>query len=92
MSKEIKHLVRTHLLCPYSDCRAYFRADPFRIQVLLDKDRNVTLQKPKDMRGSRLPYLYRRWVKPSVCPYCEKKVEVIIDETHQGRNIYLRKK
>jgi len=84
-------LVRTHLVCPHSDCVAYFRNDPFRIQVLVDKDRNVLLQKPKDIRGIRLPYLHKRWVKSSICPYCEKNVEVVIDEAHQGRNIYLRK-
>lgn len=86
----MKRLVRTHLLCPYSDCIAHFRSDPYRIQVLIDNDRNVQLQKPQDIPSARLVYLYKMWIKSSNCPYCGKDLEVVIDETHQGRNVYLR--
>ena len=29
-------------------------------------------------------------VYPDLCPYCKRPVEVVIDETHNGRNINLR--
>ena len=83
-------LVRTHLVCPYSDCIAHFRSDPYRIQVLIDNDGNVQLQKPKDIPSARLSYKYKKWIKSSKCPYCQKTLEVVIDETHEGRNINLR--
>ena len=83
-------LVRSHLLCPYFDCFAHNRRDIQRIQVLVDESRNVELRKPIPIEGTRLSYLYKRWVKLSKCPYCNKSIEVVIDETHTGRNIYLR--
>lgn len=90
MSKDMNSLVRTHLLCPHSDCVAHFRGDPYRIQVLIDNDRNVILQKPQDIPSARLAYLYKKWIKSSKCPYCGKALEVVIDETHEGRNVNLR--
>lgn len=69
--------------------RSRARAIP-RIQVLVDEDRNVELRKPIPVEGARLSYLYERWVKLSECPYCNRPVEVVIDETHPGRNIHLR--
>ena len=86
----LKRLVRTHLVCPYSDCIAHFRNDPYRIQVLIDNNRNVKLQKPKDIPSARLAYLHKKWIKSSNCPYCGKALEVVIDETHQGRNVNMR--
>jgi len=39
---------------------------------------------------TNLPYRYTKEVYAEVCPYCLKPVEVVIDETHDGRNISLR--
>ena len=83
-------LVRTHSVCPYRDCKAHLRSGPYRIQVLIDEQRNVILQKPQDIQGSKLTYKYDKWVRSRNCPYCDKVVEVVIDETHEGRNLNIR--
>ena len=83
-------LVRTHLLCPYNDCEAHLRSNPYRIQVIVDVNRNVILQKPQKIRGKKLDYKNEKWVRNGSCPYCTKPVEVVIDETHQGRNVNIR--
>jgi len=86
-------LVRNHSLCPYSDCVAHARRDIQRIKVLVDEERNVELQKSvvgqKKSRG-RLDYKYKLWIIPQNCPFCNRPVEVVIDETHNGRNINIR--
>jgi len=85
-------LVRNHLLCPYKDCIAHRRKDSNRVQVLVDEKRNVVLNKTfiSKVKRTKLPYLNKRWVVPGKCPYCNRKLEVVIDETHNGRNINLR--
>ena len=60
------------------------------ILQLRARDRNVQLQKPKDIPSARLSYKYKKWIKSSKCPYCRKALEVVIDETHEGRNVNLR--
>ena len=58
----------------------------------MDEERAVSLR--KDVSGksvkTRLPYLNKRWVRLKECPHCDRPLEVVIDETHDGRNIYLR--
>lgn len=85
-------MVRNHLLCPYLDCFAHQRNETLRIRALVDEERNVVLQ--KSIAGkkakSKLRFLYKLWVIPSKCPYCNRPVEVVIDETHNGRNISIR--
>jgi len=85
-------LIRTHLLCPYFDCIAHERKNIPRIQAVVDEKRKIELREPAstERNRTRLPYLYRKWVRVSECPYCNKPVEVVIDEKHKGRNIYLR--
>ena len=86
-------LVRNHSLCPYSDCVAHDRRDIQRIKVLVDEERNVELQKSvagEKKSRSRLNYKYKLWVIPQNCPFCNRPVEVVIDETHNGRNINIR--
>ena len=85
-------LVRSHLLCPYSDCVAHYRKDTPRIHVLLDEERAVSLKKDVTNKivKTRLPYLNKRWVRLKKCPHCNRPLEIVIDETHDGRNIYLR--
>lgn len=85
-------LVRSHLLCPYSDCVAHYRKNSPRVQVLLDEERAVSLRKGVSGKSvkTRLPYLNKRWVRLKECPHCDRPLEVVIDETHDGRNIYLR--
>jgi len=85
-------LIRTHLLCPYFDCIAHSRKNIPRIQAVVDEERRVRLRKPisTEITRTRLPYLHKHWVRPEKCPYCKKPVEVVIDETHIGRHIYLR--
>lgn len=87
----LKNLVRTHLLCPHKDCVAFSRSNAYRIQAVIDENRNVQLQKPKNVQSNRLPYLHKLWVRQGICPYCNKELELVIDETHKGRNIYTRK-
>lgn len=87
------NLIRNHLVCPYSDCIAHERGNMLKIKVSIDEERNVLLRKSKSTvrtKRTRLPYLYEKWVRLKECPYCNKPVEVVIDETHTGRNIYLR--
>lgn len=85
-------LVRNHLLCPYVDCAAHYRRDTKRMQVLVDEKRNVVLNKESSGKRTRtrLPYLYKHWIVPTKCPHRNRPIEVVIDETHDGRNIYLR--
>jgi hypothetical protein len=86
-------LVRNHLLCPYGDCVAHDRSGELRIQVLVSDERLVNLKKTaKGKRGkTSLPYKgTREVVRGQLCPYCRKPVEVIIDETHVTRYVYLR--
>ena len=85
-------LVRNHLLCPFADCVAHNRQDNKRIQVLVDEKRNVQLNKtsPGKKIKTKLPYLCKHWIIPEKCPYCNRPIEVVIDETHNGRNVYLR--
>lgn len=86
-------LVRNHSLCPYSDCVAHARRDIQRIKVLVDEERNVELQKSvagEKKSRSRLDYKYKLWIIPQNCPFCNRPVEVVIDETHNGRNINIR--
>lgn len=85
-------LVRNHLLCPYHDCSAHQRGNSLRIRALVDEERKVVLQKSivgKKIK-SKLRFLYKLWVTPSKCPHCNRPVEVVIDETHDGRNINIR--
>jgi len=86
-------LVRNHSICPYSDCVAHNRKDENRIRVLIDEKRNVTLKqslKSVRKRSKTLPCLNKKWVVAQKCPFCERDVEVVIDETHAGRNVNLR--
>ena len=86
-------LVRNHLLCPYGDCVAHDRSRDLRIQVLVNDERQVNLRKTtKGKRGkTRLRYKGTKdVVRGQLCPYCNKPVEVIIDETHVTRYIHLR--
>jgi len=64
-----------------------------RIKVLVDEARNVELQKSvagEKKSRSRLDYKYKLWVIPQNCPFCNRPVEVVIDETHNCRNINIR--
>jgi hypothetical protein len=85
-------IVRNHLLCPHSSCVAHERKDENRIRALIDEKRNVTLeQSSKDKKTmTKLPYLNKKWIVRKTCPFCYRDVEVVIDETHDGRNISLR--
>jgi hypothetical protein len=89
-------LVRNHLLCPYSDCIASDRSNELRIQVRINQDedsRKVSLDKTfkTDKERTRLPYKYTYEVFTKLsCPYCNRPVEVVVDETHKGRNVNLR--
>jgi hypothetical protein len=90
-------LVRNHLLCPYSDCEANKRSKELRIQVLINEvndERTVGLR--KTLKGQKdnttLPYKWTKEAYDSECPYCQRPVEVVIDETHTGRNISLRQR
>jgi hypothetical protein len=88
-------LVRNHLLCPYSDCVAHERSNTARIKAVIDEKRNVSLFKSKSTIASkrtRLPYLFKKWIKQANCPFCTRSIEVVIDETRQGRNVHLRQK
>lgn len=85
-------IVRTHLLCPYQNCEVYNRTDSLRIQALIDEKRNVILQKPMDITSSKIEFQNKKWIRPSSCPYCNKHVDVVINETNQGRDVYLRKR
>ena len=88
-------LIRNHLLCPYSDCIAHERDNTARIKVSIDEKRNVSLYKSKSTINSertRLSYLFKKWVREAKCPFCKKSIEVVIDETHNGRNVSLRQK
>jgi len=86
-------LVRNHLLCPYSDCEAHNRQKSPRIRIKVDEERNVTLSQSEkgEKNKTSLPYQNKKWEKPTNCPYCNRELTVVIDETHNGRNIYLRK-
>jgi len=86
-------LVRNHLLCPYSDCDAHYRAKDLRIQVQVnDKEgkREVTLKQTVKGKIERtnLPYKYAKEEYRQTCPYCQRPITIVIDETHNGRNIY----
>ena len=63
-----------------------------RIQVAIDEERNVKLSQSE--KGTpvktKLGYKYKKWEKDSNCPFCYRPVTVVIDETHNGRNIYLK--
>ena len=85
-------LVRNHLLCPYAHCVAHRGRDAKRIQVLVDENRNVELRKtsPDKKTKTKLAYLGKKWIVTGTCPYCDRNMEVVIDETHNGRNINLR--
>lgn len=85
-------LVRNHLLCPYLDCSAHQRSNSLRIRALVDEERKVVLQKSivGNKTKSKLRFLYKLWSIPTKCPYCNRPVEVVIDETHDGRNISIR--
>ena len=88
-------LVRNHLLCPYSSCVAHERGNTARIKAVIDEKRNVSIFKSKSSiagERTRLLYLFRKWVRQATCPFCKKSIEVIIDETHNGRNVSLRQK
>ena len=58
----------------------------------VNDSRTVTLN--RSVKGEKdntsLLYNYQREVYNKNCPFCQRPVEVIIDETHSGRNIYLR--
>ncbi len=58
----------------------------------MDEERKVVLQKSigDKKTKSELRFLYKLWSIPSKCPYCNRPVEVVIDETHDGRNINIR--
>jgi len=60
--------------------------------VQVDEERNIKLQQSswKPPRKTKLKYKYELWEKPSICPFCDRPVEVVIDETHNGRNINIR--
>lgn len=90
-------LFRNHLLCPYSDCEANKRSGDLRIQVAVNEaegERTVSLT--KTLKGEKektsLPYRYTKEAYDSECPYCQRPVEVVIDETHSTRYIHLRQR
>ena len=86
-------MVRNQSLCPYNDCVAHKRSEDNRIRVLIDEKRNVKLEqslRADKKKTTRLPYLSEKWVVAQKCPFCHRSVEVVIDETHAGRNINLR--
>jgi hypothetical protein len=86
-------LIRNHLLCPYNDCIAHKRSEDNRIRVLVDEKRRIMLEKSlrtDKKKKTRLPYLNKKWVIAQECPFCHKDVEIVVDETHFGRNITLR--
>ena len=90
-------LVRNHLLCPYSDCEANKRSGDLRIQVVVNEingERTISLK--KTLKGEKdnttIPYKWTKEAYDSECPHCQRPVEVVIDETHSGRNIYLKQK
>lgn len=89
-------LVRNHLLCPYTDCEANKRSGDLRIQVNVKEInglREVTLKKAVKGEKSRTSLTYRNDYEAFIekCPYCLRPIEVVVDETHSGRNVYLRK-
>ena len=89
-------LVRNHLLCPYSICNANKRTGELKIQVLVNQtngERIVGL-KPT-IRGKRkrtdLSYNFIKEGHSGLsCPYCNRSLEVVIDETHSTRYVHLR--
>jgi len=89
-------LIRNHLLCPYSTCDANKRKGNLRIQVLVNQtnDKREVRLKPtiSGERGrTKLPYKYTKETYSGFsCPYCNRPVEVVIDETHSTRYIHLR--
>lgn len=89
-------LIRNHLLCPYSKCDANKRSGNLRIQVLVKQvndKREVRLkQTVSGERGrTKLPYKYTNETYSGLfCPYCNRPVEVVMDETRSTRNIHLR--
>jgi hypothetical protein len=90
-------LVRNHLLCPYSDCEANKRSEDLRIQVIVnDVNDKRTVRLEKTLKGEKehtsLPYKWTKEVYDADCPYCQRPVEVVIDETHSTRYIHLRQK
>jgi hypothetical protein len=82
-------------LCPYSDCEANQRSGSLRIQVRVNEvndKREVSLR--RTLKGEKertsLIYVWRKEVYNEKCPYCQRPVEVVIDETHSTRYFHLR--
>jgi hypothetical protein len=68
-----------------------------RIQVLVnevDDKRTVSLRKTlKGEKGNTsLSYKWTKEAYDAECPYCQRPVEVVIDETHSTRYIHLRQR
>ncbi len=63
-----------------------------KVDFTKTEERDVSLRKEVSGKSvkTRLPYLNKRWVRLKECPHCDRPLEVVIDETHDGRNIYLR--
>ena len=97
VGEERELLIRNHLLCPYINCEANKRSGNLRIQVIINKKnetREVRLK--KTVRGKRgktkLPYKYTAETFSGLsCPYCSRPLEVVVDETHDTRYVYLRR-
>jgi hypothetical protein len=94
MEKE-KLLIRNHLLCPYSDCSAHHKRKILRIQIQVNDEegrREVTLKQTIKGKIERtgLPYGHAKEEYNQKCPYCQRPVIAVIDETGNGRNISLR--
>ena len=50
-------LVRSYLLCPYSDCEAHNRHDTPRIKIEVDENRNINLSKTEKETEKEHHYL-----------------------------------
>ena len=91
-----KERPRNHLLCPYSNCEANKRSEDLRIQVIvaeINGVREAILKKTVRGEPARTELSFRNDYEAFIekCPYCQRPIEVVIDETHSGRNVYLRK-
>ncbi len=86
-------MVRNHLLCPHADCDAHRREDEERICVLIDAEGDVTLKQSLRTNKKSLTkraFTNNKKITTLVCPFCHKPIELVIDETHTGRDVYFR--
>ena len=94
-SREASMLVKNHLLCPYSDCEAHSRQGNLRIQIqVANEEGKRTVNLSQSVKGriikTSLPYNHVREEFRKTCPYCNRPIIAIVDETHWGRKIFLK--